>query len=300
MKRLQLLSLVSILVFAFSFQSCKKQEGVGTTPPEQAHFTNKTSGSYKIITAGDVFKIPIGLTTVSSSQRTVTISVTSPSGAVEGTDFTLNKKSFTFNANQVIDSLVVTGNQSSYLLGEMDTLIFTISSPGVATSDYNMMYTLYVSGPPPPCNNLTSTFNLSTLVGNYVNTIESYNAGTPYGPYTARVSSAVQTGPTTGTIKIYNLWDAGGTSTWNDITFNLDWTDRTNQTCNVVEQSSGIGDAGTLSATYAGSQVAVRPFAGREGTFEYCNQKINLKFQLGFAGATSGWFTGLYAVTLER
>ncbi len=298
MKRLQLLSLVSILVFAFSFQSCKKEEGVGTTPPEQAHFTNKTTGNYKIITAGDVFKIPVGLTTVSSSQRTVSISVTSPSGAVEGTDFTLNKKTFTFGANQVIDSLVVTGNQSSYLLGEVDTLVFTISSPGVATSDYNMMYTLIVSGPPPPCNNLTSTFNLATLVGNYANTIEVFGTGAPYGPYTAKVSSAVQTGPTTGTIKIYNLWDAGGTDTWKDITFNLDWTDRTNQTCNVVEASSGIGDAGTLSATYAGSQVAVRPFAGREGTFEYCNQKLNLKFQLGVAGL--GWFSGLYAVTMER
>jgi hypothetical protein len=45
-------------------------------------------------------------------------------------------------------------------------------------------------------------------------------------------------------------------------------------------------------------QVAVRPFAGQQGTFDMCNQVLTLRLQLGVAGL--GWFSGLYTVTMKR
>lgn len=296
MKRFQLIALFALLVLTAAIHSCKKDEQAAVAiPPEQAHFVNKTSGNYAIANAGDVYKIPIGITNVSSSQRTVTVSITSPTGAVEGTNYTVNKKTFTFEPNQVTDTIVVTGNIAQYSSGRKDSLIFTIVQPGVATSDYNSTFILTMRG---PCFEATEDVNLNDLMGNYDNTVETFGTGAPYGPYQTKITEVGTTGPTTGYIKVFNLWDAGPGSEWKAVRFELDWTNKSAKVITLVEQNTGIGDAGTLSSTYAGRQVAVRPFAGRDGSFEICTQKLTLRMQLGVAGL--GWFSGLYTVNMGR
>ena len=66
----------------------------------------------------------------------------------------------------------------------------------------------------------------------------------------------------------------------------------------MIAQSSGIADAGTLSGSFAGEEVAVRPYAGQPGTFSACTGRLTLNMQLGVAGL--GFFGDLYTVNMVR
>jgi hypothetical protein len=273
--------------FALMLHSCKKEEML-TIPPSQAHFTHKTTGNYTISAPGVVYRLPIGVTTVSNQDRTVNITVTSPSGAVQGTHYTLSTTSLVIPAGKAVDSITVTGNFSQYQTGRKDTLLFKIENSDPATSDYNNTFTLIVRG---PC--FEGNVDLNDLVGNYINTNELFGTSA-YGPYQTSIVAVTQApGATSGTIRVANIWDAG----WNPITFTLDWSNPANRTVTLTQQS-GIGDGGTLHPTYAGRDISVRPFAGQVGTFSYCNQTLTLKMQLGITGL--GWFASLYTVTMSR
>jgi hypothetical protein len=270
----------------FAMNACKKTEAL-TIPPEQVHFMGVAAGTYSVTAPGVVYKIPIGLTTVSGSARNITISVTSKTGAVEGTHYSINTKSLTIAAGKAVDTIVVSGVFAQYQSGRKDTLVFTVQGDGVAKSDYNSTFTLAMRG---PC--FEGDVDLNQLLGAYLNTNEDF--GGPYGPYTTTISAITQApGATTGTIRVTNIFDAG----WNPITFTLDWTNPAARTVTLVSQS-GIGNAGTISATYAGQDITVRPFAGQVGTFSICNQTLTLKMQLGVTGV--GFFGTLYTVTMAR
>ena len=101
----------SYLVFAFSLlclaaimPGCKKSDSL-LIPGESAHFTNQKSGAYFVTGATVSYKIPVGLTTISAANRTVNISVSSPTGAVEGTHYTLSTKSVVIPAGKEPDAL---------------------------------------------------------------------------------------------------------------------------------------------------------------------------------------------------
>ncbi len=276
-------------VFMFVLQSCKKQDI--TIAPEQAHFANKTSDSYFITGPTVSYPLLVGFTTVSNQDRTINISVSSPTGAVEGTHYSLNTKSITIPAGKALDSIILQGTYSQYLTLRKDTLIFTITDASGKPSDYNSTLKLFMRG---PCFQTEIDGKMNDLLNDYNNTIEVFGSGAPYGPYTTTITEVNQTSPTTGTIKVTNIWDTG----WGPITFTLDWTDPANSKVSVVPQSTGIGDAGDLNGAYAGMDVAVRPFGTQTGTFSYCNQTFTLKFQLGVTGL--GWFNSLYTVNLAR
>ena len=287
MKKFSYLLLI-VSVFVAVATGCKKSDSFDT-PPEAATFTNLASGTYLITGPAVSYKIPVGLTTVSTQDRTVNIEVTSPSGAVEGTHYTIASKSITIPAGQVIDSITVQGIYSQYLTGRKDTLIFTIVEPGAKPSDYNQKFTLVMRG---PCFESEIAGNFADLLGDYDNTNELFGSSA-YGPYTTTILSATQTSPTTGTITVGNIWDSG----WNPITFTLDWTDVNNRKVTLVQQS-GIGNAGTINSAYNGMDISVRPFGTQVGTFSYCNQTLTLKMQLGVTGL--GWFGSLYTVNMAR
>ena len=139
---------------------------------------------------------------------------------------------------------------------------------------------------------------LSDLTGDYDNTNETLGTSA-YGPYTTTISSAVATGPTTGTIVVENIWDNG----WGPITFNLDWTDPNNRTATVVDQAAIPGsDAGDLNPANAGTTISVRvppsALSATPGTFSTCGQTFQLKMQLGVTGGS--YVNALYTVNLER
>jgi len=270
--------------------SCKKNNLVvdnEVTPPPFAKFLTSTPLRFDVTSTNTKLKIPVSVTNVSATDRTVTISVTSPSGAQSGIQYTTST-SVVIPAGKTIDSILVSVIYSAYQSGRKDTLIFTIVDGDVKASAYNNKYTLYLFG---PCSESETV--LSSLQGDYDNTIENYDGGTPYGPYTTAISSVTQLTPTTGTVVVTNIFDYG----WNPITFTLDWTDPLNTKVTLVEQS-GIGDAGTLDPSLAGADITVRPFAGQAGSFSYCRNTLTLKMQLGVTGL--GFLPGLYTVNMAR
>ena len=278
--------MVLILVASFaSFPGCKKEDAI-TIPPEQVHFLGETSGSYSIVAANSSFVIKVGTTTVSNVNRTFNVSVSSSTGAASPAQYTLSKSNIIIPAGKAIDSIVVRGNLAAYQSGRKDTLIFLLTQSGKERG-YNDSFKLALRG---PC--FEGDVDLNLLKGDYAKTNEDFG-GSPYGPYTTSITAVASTSPTTGTITVANVFDAG----WGPIKFNLDWTDPNNRKVTLVQQA-GIANAGTLSPSYAGRDVSVRPFAGETGTFSICNQTLVLKMQLGVTGL--GFFPDLYVLDMKR
>ncbi|MBL7729236.1 MAG: hypothetical protein JNM68_16190, partial [Dinghuibacter sp.] len=201
----------SVLVAA----GCKKgnEEGV-IVPADLAHFANQANGTLQVLTPTSTFKIPIGVSTVSGSDRNVTFSVTSPTGAVAGTHYSLDKTVATIKAGQALDSITVTGVLAQYLAGRKDTLVFTITDPVMKPLQTNATFRLALRG---PC--FEGDVDLNAMRGTYARTNEVFGSS-PYGPYTTTISAATSTGPTTARITVTNIWDNG----WGPIQFDLDWT----------------------------------------------------------------------------
>ncbi len=290
MKKIIILFIVSLSIAI----SCKKgnEEGV-LVPDNAAHFTFQTSGSFSVLPTVTTYKIPVGVTTVANVDRTVAFTVTSPTGAVSGTHYTLNKTVATIKAGQATDTITVTGILAPYAAGRKDSLIFTITDPTLKAFPTNPTFKLFMRG---PCfEGDTDLGVLTGLKGAYANTNELFGTSA-YGPYNTTISVVTLTSPTTGTITVTNIWDNG----WGPITFNLDWTNPAAPTTAVVAQAAIPGsNAGDLSATYAGQTIAVRALATNPtGTFSACNSQFVLRMQLGVTGV--GFFGSLYQVTVKR
>ncbi len=280
-------SLAAVLLL-MAVWSCKKVDNT-VIPPVEAHFQFKTSGSFEVVSATSVFKVPVGITTKSDKPVVIPFSITSKTGATSGAQYNVSGNSITIPAGQVVGSIDIAGILSAYSSGRKDTLTIKLEgkSGDISPISTNDTYTLIVRG---PC--FEGDVVLSQLLGSYKNTNEVWN-NSPYGPYTTTISAVKQLTPTTGEITVTNLFDYG----WNPVKFILNWTDPNNRTVTLVQQS-GIGDAGTITGAYAGSDISVRPFSGQIGTFSICKQTLTLKLQLGVTGL--GFFNILYTVNMAR
>jgi hypothetical protein len=234
----------------------------------------------------DRISIPVGITTVANVDRTIQFTYSSTTGAVNGTHYTA-PATVTIPAGKALDSLRIIGNFANLLPGVTHLVKVKITGGDVPAFTGKDSLTLTLRR---FCPVVTSA-----LLGAYPNTNELWGTSA-YGPYNTTVASITPITATTATMVVTNIWDYG----WNPITFTMDWTaaDPAAWKIDVVPQSSGIADAGTISATYAGQQVAVRAFAGQTGTWDQCSQIITLRFQLGVAGL--GYFANLYTVTMKR
>ncbi len=287
-KLLTLVMLASVVI-----TGCKKVD-VLERPPLQAHFLFKAGGTYQVLTPTTSYKLPVGLTTVSDVDRTIELTVTSPTGAVAGTHYSLNKSSLVIPAGKAVDTVVVQGVFSQYSGGRKDTLVFTIKETadvkGIVT---NTQFKLFVRG---AC--LEEDINMAEFIGSYPNTNEDFG-GSTYGPYTTTISAARLLTPTTGEITVTNIYDFG----WNPIKFILDWTDPNDRKVTLVQQS-GIGNAGTLNSSFNGRDISVRPHpTGGNGTFSFCNKTLRLVLQAGItatSGAPGGWFNAVYVVNMAK
>ena len=277
---------VVLLLIVFG-AGCKKANEV-VIPPAAAHFMNQTSGTYFITGPGVVYNLPIGVTTVSDKDRTVNFSVSSPTGAVQGTHYTIDP--VIIPSGKAVDSLTIHGAYNLYTSGRKDTLIIVIENgkDGIGAV-FNDTFRLALRG---SC--FEGDVDLNLLLGDYTNTTEVFGT-TFYGPYVTP-TSIISVNPidaTSGEITVSNIFDYG----WNPITFLLDWSDPNNRTVTLVEQS-GIGDAGTLDGSFAGLDISVRPYAGKVGTFSACTEKFTLIMQVGVTGL--GWIPDLYTVSMAR
>ncbi|MBA2498116.1 MAG: hypothetical protein H0V30_00145 [Chitinophagaceae bacterium] len=279
-------SLAGLLLIIF-WSACNKDVET-EIPPEIATFAGQSGGTFEITMANATFNVPVGFTTVAGTDRQINVSVSSPTGAVEGTHYTIPNKTVTVPAGQATASLQVNGVLAQYQSGRKDTLIFTINGGNdAAASGFSDTYTLALRG---PC--FEGDVDLNVLLGTYANTVEDFG-GSAYGPYTTTISAVNSTSPTSGTVTVTNLWDFG----WNPIVFMLDWSDPANRTVTLTQQA-GIADAGTLSGTYSGMDVSVRPHGSRMGTFSVCSQTLILELQLGVTGL--GFFPQTYTVNMAR
>jgi hypothetical protein len=276
------------------FIGCKKENTL-VDVPSQAHFVGNRNQSYSITSATPApYKITVGTTDVSSSDRTVTFKIVSSTGAVAGTHYTLSGVSgstVVIPAGKATADISVQGIFAPYNgTGRKDSLMFVLSSPSIDPAKFSDTVKLLLRG---PC--FEGDLVLADFLGAYKNTVETFGSNPAYGPYTTTISAVNQLTPTTGTVTVTNIWDNG----WSPITFTLDWTNPANRTATVVAQSAiGGSDAGDLSSTYAGQTVAVRPFAGNAGTFSWCGNTLTLRMQLGVTGV--GFFGLLYTVNMAR
>ncbi len=228
-----LFTFAAVLITAtFFLSSCTKDKIV--TPNTTASLFASTEGSYFITSdPNTAFKIPLGITRVPDKSTTIELTVSSPSGAVEGQQYKLSSHTITIPANQTVDSLTLNGIFSAYTSGRRDTLILTISGGDVPSLVGSNVYTLILQA---YCD-----VNLDSFVGLYTNCFDDAS----YGPYEMEVLSAAATGPTTGYIMVDNLWDAGGST---PIRVDLDWSDPANFTTTIpAGQPLYIGQYGQAS-----------------------------------------------------
>jgi hypothetical protein len=264
---------------------CKKDAMV--VPPERAFFVGAASGNYELTTPTTVFKIPVGITSISNADRTINIAVSSSTGAVAGTHYNV-PASVVIPAGEAVDTLVVTAVYNQYLAGREDVLTFTVSGDGVPAALFNKTFTLNVKG---PC--FEGDIEITDLEGDYENTMDvTFN----YGPYTTTVKNATSTGPTSATLTISNIYDFG----WNDINVDIDWSDPANPKVSFVEQLTGY-DAGNENPAYAGEEISIAPPPGGAsmGSYSWCNGTITLYYRLGIP-SLGGYFGTIIETKLER
>lgn len=301
MKYLNQLSLLALVAVAFLLGSCDKTKpyDVVVAPP-QAHFVGKQIQNYIAeVNPSPVYNVKVGTTDVATTDRNVTYNVTSISGAVAGTNFTIatgnTTGTVTIKAGEAIANIPVQADFASYASGRKDTLMFTLAEPSIKPASFMDTVYLILRG---PC--FEGDVTLTDLLGDYANTNEDLS-GSAYGPYTTTISSVVSTGPKTGDIVVENIFDAG----WAPITFHLDWTNPSARTV-TLDQQFNIAPASTLTSNpaYANYLVMVGPSPSQgAGTFSICNQTLTLKIRLGLNDAPAtplGWFNAAYTVTMAR
>jgi len=269
---------------------CNKENPYETTIPDsQVNFVGSAVQNYILSTPTvGPFTVTLGSTDVQTQDRTVNVNITSPTGAAQGTQYTVSATTVTIPAGQATATIDLQGIYNAYTAGRKDTLVFSIvTSDKVKAGDLRPSIKVYMRG---PC--FESDMVLNEMRGSYPNTNELLGTSA-YGPYTTTISAATLTSPTTGTVTVTNIFDFG----WNPIQVNLDWTNPAAVVATIPTQS-GIGDAGTISATYAGQDISVRSYAGRPSTFSYCTKTLKLEFQLGVTGL--GWLGTTYTVNMAR
>ena len=300
MKFFNKLFLSALVLSAMVLTSCDKTQLYDTTiPPALSHFTGGKTQLYRMTSDADKWTINVGTTDVSNSDRTLKINITSPSGAAEGTDYSISglsaSKTIVIPAGKALASFLVDGVFANYPDGQYDTLLITISDASdVQPAQFQNSVQLIIYA----CDDgVVTPAKLASMVGDYTNTNELLGTSA-YGPYTTTVESITVTGPTTAVAAISNIWDTG----WGNIEFTLDWSDPANPTATVIDnQAVPNADAGDLSSTYAGSPVAVQnpgSLSPTPGSFSVCDFTFNLKMQLGVGGL--GFFNSLYTVDLAR
>lgn len=293
MKLINKLSLAA-LAAAFTMSSCDKTElyDVDVASPE-AHFVGEKFQSYPVRGTGtiDAYSVQVGTTDVSSADRVVTYNITSPSGAVAGTQYTVTGNTVTIAAGKAVASIAVQGILAGFPAGRIDTLVFTLAQPSLKPSGFLDTVKLAIGD---ICSE-SNPFDINSFAGNYLNTNETFSTSV-YGPYPTTISSITSTGATTATIVIENIWDNG----WGPLSFELDWTDPLAKTTKAIAQAAIPGsDAGDINPAYAGLTIAMRPFAtGNLGTFSSCGGTVQVKMQLGVTGL--GFFAPVYTVNLAR
>jgi len=272
-------SILSAFVLSIGLTSCKKTGDSGASHPSvtEVEFAGAPGvGSYYLKSNNAQFKIPIALTTVSSVDRTINVSITSKT-AVLGTQYSTPPTSITIKAGQVIDTIRFSGLFSGYPTGRKDTISVKVSGypamDGVDT--YKFVTQAY-------CDVVQAS-----LLGNYTTTTDYYPAvgsGASAAKYTATISNWTPINSTSATVSISNLGKSpdtgfgpfqGSDPAATGITAKLDWTNPANFTITIASQPYMASLYTYGAATISGS-----------GTWSACDQKFTLGYSIKVAAGT--------------
>jgi hypothetical protein len=259
-------------------------------PPSQATFLNQRSGSY-FITAPDITDtIPVGVTTVADKDRVVSFTISSSSGAIPGTEYTLANSSVVIPAGQATGYIVVKGIFAFYNgTVRKDTLLFTLTdngTVGIAPSDFNDSFTLVMRG---PCVE-GEDFDPAEFDGIYNNCVDS-QSGYSSSVYPVSIIST-PTGPTSATLLIQNLGAAdffpqpGDPAFSPGVTVNLDWSDPSHLTASLPSQPY---ESVAFSATIVGDPG---------GWFSSCHQTFLLNYDVLIPAF--GFDSGVFTTSIAR
>ncbi|MEO6683739.1 MAG: hypothetical protein ABIN48_13035 [Ginsengibacter sp.] len=253
----QLLSVAVLVAFAAFLSGCDKTKPYDLiTPPEQVHFVGDRNQTYALedATTG-TFKLVIGTTDISATDRTVKYVVTSPTGALNGTHYTIAPAgTVTIPAGKSTATIEINGDYSKYVSGRKDTLKFTLSEPSIKVAGFMNEANVILRG---PC--FDGDVILSQMGGDYANSSDA-----DYPLYTVKLTGLVVTSPTTGKGMIAGLWDGGA-----PVEILFDWTDPANIKASIAWQHIGFNYA-------PGNPFAIRTSPGQKSTFSICDQTITL------------------------
>lgn len=194
---------------------CKKESTL-VIPPVQAHFAGISNTTYGInADPSSEYRIQVGLTTPTISDRTIELTVSSPTGAASGVQYSIPSTSITIPAGEVLADFVVKGIFSGFTPDRIDTLIISIAAKADIVpleSDDTLRLVLRQL-----CDVVLADFE-----GDF-NNCQDEQDGDVYGPYTISITGSSQTG-SQGVLNMYNLWDVGGSNE-----LKLDWSDPSKQ-----------------------------------------------------------------------
>lgn len=267
MNKLFKIAVAAVTVTAFS--SCLKDQEFN--PETEAMFLNGTSTLqyYVRSTPGSNFKIPVGVTNVSDVDRTVTITTSSPTGATEGTHYSIASKSITIPAGKAVDSITLSGIYNAYPVSRVDTLLLTLqTNDNLTAAGFNSVQKVVLRR---YCDVL-----LADIAG--VSSAQDYDdTGAPDGGgYSLSIAAGTSTG-TTGTVVLTGLWGIP-----RPVTVNLNWTNPSNFTATIPDQNFYI------HGTYG--QVKIRSVA--TGSFSSCANTMTLIYEPYVPGlGTFGTYT---------
>jgi hypothetical protein len=274
----------------FIASSCEEKvnEDILEVPAYSEFGTSNTTGKYFITNStSSTFKIPVGITNVSSTDRTIQFTLASSTGAVAGTQYTA-PTSVVIPAGKALDSLVIHGIFAGYPTGRRDTLRISITGGDAPVNTYNNVYTLIMQ------KYCDVTF--PSFAGDFDNTLEYEVVPGPvsWGPYTTSVSNIVSTGPTSATAVLENLFDYGG-----QVNAVIDWADPANFKVTIAEQNTGaLVSSG--SSTY---RLWIRTSSAGVSTFSSCDGTITVTIDAiakNAAGTTLGTFATDYRIVMAR
>ena len=262
--RNKLLSIIACIVVAVvTIISCDKKKDIVSHPAYSEFATpNLTQQYYVRNDPGSQIKIPVGITSVSGSDRKITIKDSSRT-AVNGTQYTIESTTITIPAGKASDSLVLKGIYAGYPPGRVDTIYLKISGGDVPANAYATTYMVIVQG---YCD-----VNITDFNGDYHNARDVYNGTSAYGPYdmTFDVQSS---DATSATVILGNLYDAGvpGITT----TLKMNWSNPAAFTTTVPDQ-----------VFYAPADLWIK--ADGDGTFSSCNGTVIVRYVLYYKSDAS-------------
>lgn len=263
--------------FALIMTGCDKTELYETKKADPvAHFVTASPvlSYYVRDNPLDSFIVQIGTSDVASVDRTVTYNISSPTGAVEGTDYEIvgtdPAKTVTIKAGSAIANLKIHGKFDSYSGGTKDTLVISLAQPSLTVAKFLDTVRVVLQ---PYCDVVLDDF-----LGDYSRSFDIQTGQPTYGPYAILITSATTNADgTSGYVMINNVWDVGGP----DVRVNLDWSNPANFNTTIPAQFLyKDGTYGDATITGVGT-----------GSFSSCEGKISLSYRVTVAAGSFGNFT---------